>query len=594
MSLRYDGVMASSRLRAALSLLILGMGIYTALAAAVMIRRTYCPVIFWDQWEYVNVAMRPAGLPFWSRVWSQSDESRLVIGKLAGFADLHFFGGRNISLQIELCLIPVCVAAILFWMIQRSRQLSGPALATAAGFIVFCALNPVQVDDLIWYFEVGFVFTGLAAVAAFAGLVWHSSRVVAGDRRWVSGPLVLSLFAAVLAECSRLDGLLVWPILLLLSFALRFPGKTRALIGSVATLAVALYFWRFHSVGGVSAGALEAVRRPLYLVDYVVHYFGATWNALLRPGSIAFVLADLLAAVAILFAIVTALRHLCFRQAKPHPLTPFLAAVMLFTVSVAGVTSLGRLRFGVAQAAASRYQCVALLFWAAFGTAALSWAARKTSRPLVLAGVQCGLLILMVASVGRFHAYQRMAAVRQVRLNRAYLAVMRNPADPVAAGALNPTVAWMPVWYDYLRRHHLGPGPGELQARLPAIPAPPPISIWTAYRVFTADRCMGWIDGPQPGVFAPGVVSLAGWAWDKEGRSPPGKIVFASPDGTVAGFGEMAIPREDVAAVVPGITDINTGWEGPASAAKGTRLRAFAVLRDGISICPLANSALVP
>ncbi|MDR3698639.1 MAG: hypothetical protein P4L56_03330 [Candidatus Sulfopaludibacter sp.] len=586
--------MASSRLRAALSLLVAGMGLYTALAAALMIYRTYCPVIFWDQWEYVNVAMKPAGLPFWSRVWLQSDESRLVIGKLAGFADLRFFGGRNISLQIELCLIPICVAMIFFWMIRRSGQLRGPALATAVGFIVFCALNPVQVDDLIWYFEVGFVFTGLAAVASFAGAVWHSSRAVPGGRRWISGPLALSLFAALLAEGSRLDGLLVWPILLLLSFSLRFPRKTRVLIGGVASAAVAVYFWRFHSVGGVSGEGLEAIRHPLSMAEYVVHYFGATWNTLLPPGSAGFILSELLAVAAILISIVTALRHLCFRRPKPDPLTPFLAAIMLFTISTAGVTSLGRLRFGVAQAAASRYQCVALLFWAAFATLVLSWAARKTPRPLALAAVQCGLLVLMVASAGRFHAYERVAAVRQVRLNRAYLAVMRDPSDPAAAGALNPAVASMPVWYGYLHSHRLGPGRGELEGRLPAVPAPPPISIWSAYRVYTADHCMGWIDGLQPGVLEPGVVSLAGWAWDKEGRRPPRQIVFASPDGTVAGFGEMAIPREDVAAVVPGITDINTGWEGPAIATKGTRLRAFAVLRDRISICPLSNEVILP
>jgi hypothetical protein len=564
------------------------------MATAVMIERTYCPVIYWDQWEYVNVAMKPAGLPFWSRVWAQSDESRLVIGKLLGFADLRFFGGRNISLQIELCLIPVFVAVILFRMVRRSGQLRDEALATAAGFLIFCALNPVQVDNLTWYFEVGFVFTGLAAVAAFAGAVWHSSRVAAGDRRWISGPLVLSLFAAALAECCRLDGLLVWPILVLLSFSLRFRKETSALIGGVATLAVAAYFWRFHSVGGVSGDAREAIRHPFAAGEYVVHYFGTAWDALLPPGSAVFVLSELLTAAAILIATVAAVRYLCFRQSKPDPLSHFLSAILLFTVSAAGITSLGRVRFGVAQAAASRYQCVALLFWAAFGVLALAWAARKTPRRLALAGVQCSMVVLMAGSAGRFHAYERVAAVRQVRLNRAYLAVMRDPADPAAAAVLNPTVGRMPVWYEYLRSHHLGPGPGELEARLPVVSTPPPISIWSAYRVFVPGRCTGWIDSPLPGVFQPGVVFLTGWAWDNEGRRPARKIVFATPDGVVAGFGEMAIPREDVSAAVKGITDINTGWQGSAMAAKGTRLRAFAVLRGQVSICPLSGDAVVP
>jgi hypothetical protein len=572
---------------AILSLFVLGMGLYTAAATALIVHRTYSGVIFWDQWDYVDVALHSHGWPSLSRLWAPFVVSRLVVGRLAGFVDLRFFGGRNVSLLIELCLVPVCLALVLIWMIRRSGQLRGAALATAAGFIAFCALCPVQIEDFTFPIEVDFVFAGLAAVTSFAGAVLHSSRVAAGDRRWMSGPLALSLFAAVLAECSRMHGLLVWPILVVLGFSLRFPRQTRILIGGFGTVAVAIYFWGSYSPGG-------ELTNPIAIGGYVITYFATSWDSLLAPRSAGVGISEFLTILAIVIAVTTIVRHLCLRRSTPDLLRTFLAAIMLFTLSTAVITSLGRLNFGVAQAASSRYQCVALLFWAAVATLILAWAAGRHPRNLVLAGVQAGLLVLMVASAGRFNSYERIAAGLQIRIGRAYVAVTRNPADQAAAGALNPAVAMVPVWCAYLRSHNLGPDPRELEAGLPRVSGPAPIPNWAGYKVVPTDGCLGYLDGLEPGVQEPGVVVATGWAWDREARKPPRKIVFALPDGRVVGFGEMRIPREDVGAVNKNVTNINTGWEGEATAAPGSKLRAFAVLEDTTSMCPLPNEVIVP
>ena len=66
-------------------------------------------------------------------LWKQFDESRLVTGRFAGFLDLHFFGGRNLSLQLELVLIPICLGAILVWMIRRKGGLQRTGICFRRG-----------------------------------------------------------------------------------------------------------------------------------------------------------------------------------------------------------------------------------------------------------------------------------------------------------------------------------------------------------------------------------------------------------------------------------------------------------------------------
>ncbi len=567
--------MTSARsLPAILSALLLAAAFYTLCFTARMLYRAYCPVIYWDQWHYVTVAMRSGAWPSWSRLWAQVDESRLFTGSLAGFLDLRFFGGRNLSLQWELILIPTCLAALLICIARRQGRLRGPALASAAAFTAFCAFAPVQVDDFFWYFEVGFVLTGLAAVVSFAALTLHASST-----RWISAPLLVSLAAAFVAECSRFDGLLVWPILLLLACALRLPRKTCALIAAAATLAVAAYFWNFHPSHQQSAQVRQALHQPLALLSYIDLYFAATWNTLLPPHSAPSVAARILAACALLIAL------LSFRSWRDRFRT-FLAAILLFAISAACITSAGRLTFGVAQAAASRYQCVALLFWSALGALLVHWAAART--PRYLAAVQALLLLLMFSAVPRFPAFQRIAEGRRDRLNAAYLALIRDPNDAAAAVALNPTARLMPPWLEYLRRNRLGPSPSGLASRFPVIPDS------TSYTPVPAARCTGWIDGFEPGVHPPGTAVLTGWAWDRLAAAPPLKIWIATPAGLAAGTGEMRIPREDVPGVVPEVIDINNGWEGAVAVPPATRLRAYAILNDGRSACPLPNELVMP
>jgi hypothetical protein len=577
---------------AVLAVPILGMGLYTALATALMAYRTYTPVIYWDQWEYVEIALHAHGWPSWSRLWAQYSEHRTVIGRLAGFIDLHYFGGRNISLLIELYLVAIGLAVVFIWTIWRFSQLRGAALVSAAGFVTYCIFCPVEIDNFTWGVQVGFVLSGLAAMAAFSCGLLHASRIAADKTRWISWPLILSLFAAFLAECSMADGVLVWPILVILSFVLHFTNRSRILIAGAGTAVITAYFWHYRPSPD-HASPLQTIIHPIAIARYVIAYFATTWNSEVPAWSVGFVASLIGTMLAILFALALIARHLIpWRRSTPDLLRTFLAALLLFSLLAAYLTSLGRLDFGVAQASANRYQCVALLFWASLVVYVLTWAASRQSRA-VLVTLQTGLLALMVASAMRYHSFEEIAAVRRVRLARAYIAVTRNPDDRAAAAILNPATV-VPSWCAWLRANHIGPDPEELEATLPTPSGVDSIANWGGYRMVPANRCDGYIDGFEPGVRQPGVAVAIGWAWDRQARRAPQKVVVTLPDGQVVGVGRMNIQREDVNAVVGEVTGINIGWEGTVAAARGSRLRAFALLQDGASICPLPNDVTMP
>ena len=84
---------------------------------------------------------------------------------------------------------------------------------------------------------------------------------------------------------------------------------------------------------------------------------------------------------------------------------------------------------------------------------------------------------------------------------------------------------------------------------------------------------------------------VLGWAWDVVAKRAPQKIVMALPGGLIVGYGDVGSPRPDVQDFLK-IPELLTGWSGEALAPRHSRLRAFAVLADSTSICPLGRKSL--
>jgi hypothetical protein len=556
---------------------ILGWGLWTALSTARTVHQTFSPVYYWDQYTVVDDLLNSNGVFHPSRLWAQHNEHRIIVGRLALLADLRLFQGRNVSLVVEIYFIQLVLALFLAWMCRHFGKFRGPALITVAGFFSYCMFCPLQIENFYWGFQVSYVFAGLAAAISFGCLVWHATKVAEGKAGWISWPLLFAFIAGFLAQYSLADGLIVWPVILWLGFTLRLRKRTLVLSAVVGFIAIGLYFIGYVTPPEHSNPWLT-IRHPLSLAKYVITYFASTWDSSLPSYSAWPTVSELLTVLAIVFVLGTALRWLLARSPAPDLLRTFLVANLLLTVAAAGLTSLGRLNFGLATATLSRYQSIALVFWACLAAFILASIPSGHSYRFVLTIIQTVLVILLIANQGRIGTIVRLAKEHQIALDDAWVTLASNSPDLDGLKILHPQSERVAGWYNYMRSHNLGADPKEFYN-------------WGGYSMAAASNCVGSLEAIRR--ISSTQTMAQGWAWDTMAKQAPDQVILALPSGLVVGLGEINMPRPDVQAVMK-IPELRTGWSGQLQAAKGSQLRAFVVLADSKSICPLNNERQVP
>jgi hypothetical protein len=519
---------------ALLSFVILGWGVWTALSTARTVHQTFSPVYYWDQYAVVTDLQQSNGVFHPSRLWAQHNEYRIVLGRLALLADLQFFQGRNADLLVEIYLIQLVLALFVTWICRQFGKFRGAALITVGGFFIYCIFCPLQIENFYWGFQVPYVFAGLAAAASFACVVWHAAKVAEGKASWISWPVLFAFIAGFLAEYSLADGLIVWPVILWLGFSLRLAKRTLVLSAVVGFIAVGSYFIGYVTPPEHSNPWLT-IRRPLSLAKYVTTYIASTWDSSLPSFSAWPTVSELSTILAVAFVLGTALRWLLVRSTAPDFLRAFLVANLLLTVAAAVLTGLGRLKFGLAAATLSRYQSIALVFWACLAAFVLASIPSGHSYRFVLTVIQIGLVVLLIANQGRFGTIVRLAKQHRIALDDAYVALANNSPDLDGLKILYPQPEKVAHWYNYMRSHNLGTDPREFYN-------------WGGYRMAPASNCVGSLEVIRR------VSSLKPWLkvgpWDATARRAPDQVILALPSGLVVGMGEMQIPRPDIQAAM--------------------------------------------
>jgi hypothetical protein len=565
-----------------LSVFVLALGLFAMTMTTLIIVRSYSPVTHWDQWSIVSILMEDGGHLKFARLWQQHNEHRIPFGRLASYADLRYFGGRNVFLLISIYLVQLLHLLVFARMIRRFGRLDSSVFWTAFGFLLYCMFSPIQMENFIWGFQISFVMAGAGASAAFAAAVWYSER--ANSR---SGFLFLGLcvLAAFVSEFSLANGVLVWPMLSLLAYTLRFPSRIQWLLGGIGLLAIAIYLYGYQTPSWHS-DPLATIRHPFAAARYVVTYLASSWDPNLPNTSLWPSVSESLTIIAIAVGLIRAVGCVVMRS-RANRLEVFLLSDIVFVLMTAAITGLGRMKFPFT--AASRYQSIALVFWASFVLLLLSWSAHIWTREAWTVRIQVALILVLMAGASQFGFYEQHAKQRQAELAKGYAALAQNSSNLEVLRPLFPVPEVLPAWYGFLRSRKWGPDPREYggidQFVRPAASRP----RVKGYQLVPAARCSGFLDtGAQvPG--RRGIIAAGGWAWDTAAEKPPIKVILAVSDGTVAGIASVGIPRPDVPKTLPQVKSPNIGWSGEASLSSGTTLRAFALLEDKKSACPLLN-----
>jgi hypothetical protein len=571
--------------------MVLLFGIATALATAWIVYKTFSPILFFDQWAVVNQLMQSNGRLSLAQLWQQLNEHRIPWGKLACYLDLKLFGGRNISLLVESYMIQAMEALLFIWIFRRYRGSNLAEVMTAAGFFLFCMFYPIQIENFYWGFQVAFVTLPFAACLSIGAAIVHADLVASQERPpWCSWPLVVSLGAAMLAETSLASGILLWPLLLVLSFILGLARKTKCLIAFVGSCATAAFLWDYRSPS-YHANPLESLRHPIAVGKFARADLAWSWDPASPTADLWPTLAQLCATIAV-GVVVLAFLRMARPGAKPNKLQLFLLANAVFLSTTSFVIALGRINFGIEQANASRYQTVALAFWASFGALLLLWHTEKAHHAVRLVEIQVALVLLLLASVPRFASSAEVAKAHQMSLAQAYATLIQDPLNSQARANISPYPNF-PEAHAYLQSHHLGledrdfhPPEGLLTPISSSLSA-----LWkvNGFQVLPLDQCAGQLDWVKLVPGKPDLVVAGGWAWTSASATGPRRIILALEDGIIVGSGQVSLPRPDVQLQVARVTELNTGWTAEGSLPRGKTLRAFVASDHSATVCPLPN-----
>ncbi len=507
------------------AVLLVSLGLATVITTAVIVIRSYSPYLFWDQWAEISFLRQFGSHWKLSDVWIQNNEHRIPIQLLLCLADLKYFGGTNKSLLLETFVIQCTHAALLTWVASKCGNLSRAVLLSVAGVMAYCLLSPLQYEVFYWGFEVTFVLVGLAASACFACAIYYSTVDPAnsGRRNLV---VAVAIGCCLVAEASLANGLLTWALLLVLAVRLKFAREHVWTIAAAAGVACFAYFHGYHSPPD-SSNPLQTIRQPARVLNYVVALLSFSWDD--SPGSAITWprLSQSAALIAILVSVAGAIR--CFRSRECSRLHLFVFSNLAFTLATAVITALGRLRFGYAQATASRYQSIALVFWASIGLLLASYAHRLPMR--AVRWFQAAVIILLMSTIYRWSGVQTIALEHQAALKTGWVALSRHLMNDPAVLHLFPEADPLRQWFDFMQSNHLGP---KLAGPTPATIEEMPSRVKLSGFAYRPDSCDGRVD--QVVQSTEYSFFLTGWAYDFQYGTSDVQIAVASPQGKALGL----------------------------------------------------------
>jgi hypothetical protein len=508
-----------------LSYVILICGICTVAVGARQIVSSHSLVPLWDEWTEIDaVATAPYHQLPLSWLWSQHSEHRVVFYRLLLLADVNLFDGKHwISFWCMVAVQILCLA-LLAWMLHFCG-VSGTlwrAIVGLAGFALFC---PSQWENFGWAFQISFLLPGFFLLLALSALLKYQRSLQRPRPQRLY--LALSILAAGAATYSNANGIVLWPLLLLVAIALVPRFEVIASYVGFGVMFVALYLG--HYVGpSYHSSPLNSLRHPLLVFEYVAGYLGVILPAWVGIRSLVAVSSGIFGLLVALAVVVQVL----WRR-KREPLQIALLGLMFFALATAFLTALGRLNFGLEQAFSSRYQTFNLLFWFSTVSLVLLIADRTFSslRTLVLAAMSAAMLLAFAV----FPLGLRASSTRTQQAEAAATALLAGVPAKDALGVLYDESIVVLRDADYFRQQHLFMFSDVGNDQMGKL-------FSSTYRTSLSQQCQGQVTSVER--IPPeelenrdiGAFRISGSTTDGSSRTPVRKLLIVADD-RIVGYG---------------------------------------------------------
>jgi hypothetical protein len=543
--------------------------IYTLIQTARAIRLDYTPVPILDNWRfaaYLDDLLRFAPRHF----WVQHNDHRIVFPEMVYALDFVLFRGRFLLPAAFDVACQFIQTGLLWWLLHRSA-LPRPFQFALGGACALFMGSVMQVEGiwgpmlLQWYLS--------QTVAAFCFLfLWLHAR---NGRLSI---LVISIAAAVVVTLSTGNGMVIWPVLLVMAGVVHLPKQRIAGILIAGILSVSVYFAGYKFVEEPGRGAL-LLHHPFYEIWFALVYLGTplTYANVWLGGVI-----GLVGLLLVVFAGVLAARR-C-RITDP-PAAVAAAAVCLYIAGSALMAAYGRAEWGdgAATALADRYISVQLTYWANL-VVVVGWLAACTPRRRTLAlhlATASLIAVLLVAVMGQQTDRERAFAINQASAHEAGFALLSGIGDPNVIRAIHSNPGFPLLFLAGIRQKRLS--------------------------IFASGR-QDWLGHPLEQLFSPGLPGLcsgaleslvpvvggyraSGWAMDRETGKAAAEIALVDSSGTVVGLGGTRPGGYPPNLDDTGPARLDWDWVGFArTSLPSEAVRAYAVVGNGKISCNLRTA----
>jgi hypothetical protein len=167
-------------------------------------------VPFWDEWWLTGLIKAiQTGQASFETFWAPNNEHRIPIPKAVFSLLIPATGWNSIAIMVISWLVVMSAGLFLFYSFTRVFNPLRPRLWLATIGVAFLLFfSPIQKENWLWAFQLGFF---LVQGAVIVSLLYISFTDIALGKR-----LALSVAFAIVASFSSAQGLLVWPVLLVI------------------------------------------------------------------------------------------------------------------------------------------------------------------------------------------------------------------------------------------------------------------------------------------------------------------------------------------------------------------------------------------
>jgi hypothetical protein len=566
----------ASAAAAILSYLTLAGGLGTLAAMVNLVVRSYTCLPYWDMWSVPTFLAKPTQ-PTLHWLWAQHNEHRILLSKIVLLLDYRWFYGLDIFPLCCIFLTQLTLLTVLLWAAAAMGRMRGTLWRAVAGISALCLFSTAQWENFVNGFQLAFFFVGLFfSLAIIAVLRSGPEDGVLRGTQWRYA--VLAMLAGAAATYSLANGIIVWPIMILVAVLNRC-RKNIIVFEAISGLLIAGSYLYHYRTPLPRISPWQWLQHPYLIAVYVVKYVGAPLDFdHLR-------LAGVFGVIGVAAALLLLLRIMLSSERQPFLL--FLASLLLFVVASAAMTALGRLNFGTDQALSSRYNTAALLLWLSLAIWLLRFVGRRSA--LALVAVETGLLLVICLGAARLKYPMRQAGQRKLRANTASLAILSGVFDQQALVAIYPN-AVLPWQVARFFKHQRVSIFATALARNLNQP------VAAVYRI-RPQSCWGEVTAAEAIAQSAGSgVRLSGWAWDPFRRGAVKEVVFAA-GGEIVGYATPGVWRPDLSVQFGARSARRAGWIGYVGAvAQNSIVAAYAVVPPGrhAQACALVHPPTAP